>query len=134
MTMPPIYGSRDDGSPATTVAGAPDRDTADVFNSTGAGRRGTVVRRIGTVVMLVAAGALVLSSAVTVVLRLGATVTVGPAVVAALVAAVAVITVLVRVLAGEDAKGRRPVSSAVLIAAVLVAVLVSVGLYVWAVV
>lgn len=133
MSTPPIYGRRSENTPTAPPPGAPDSEDAVKFNAASSGPRRRRGRTIGTVLLLTAAGALVLSGAVTVVLRLGATVSMGPAVAVSLLLAVAVIATVIHLLGGKDGDGRRSWAAAIVLAVLIVVALASVGLSVWAV-
>lgn len=136
MSTPSIFGHRPEETPAPTVPGAPSRETAATFNTTGPAHTagGRDRHRVARVMLLIAAGAMALAGAVTVVLRLGATVSVSPTLALALGALTALVATAIHLLGGRDEDGHRSVSGPVALSAVLVGGLLIAALYVWAVV
>lgn len=135
---PVLFGHRDDGftpdPDPDEVPGGPDlAEVAEMNRLTG--RRPTrLSRKVGIPALLLSAGSLVLSGAVTVVLRLGASLPLTPTVIVSLLTVAVVIGGIVYGAGGRDQAGRRPLVGAFALSTVIMGVTVTVGLYVWAVV
>ncbi|MCI1257085.1 MAG: hypothetical protein LKG15_10440 [Corynebacterium provencense] len=138
LTDPVLFGHRDDGSTPEPdpdgFPGGPDSQEAAEMNRLTGKRPTRLGRKMGIFALLLSAGSLVLSGAVTVVLRLGASLPLTPTVIVALLTVAVVIGGIVYGTGGRDQAGRRPFLGAFVLSTVIMGVIVTVGLYVWAVV